>query len=117
MSVEHNTAQEGGLAVATERAGDRVPTSGPRRSPGGVLVAAALMLASACSTGVASTTGPPSSSPAAVADASTFDAATRDDAEFNRQFRHEFADVDDVRMHYVTGGSGPPLVLLHGWPQ
>lgn len=46
-----------------------------------------------------------------------FDAATRDDAEFQRLFTHEFADVDGVRMHYVTGGSGPPLVLLHGWPQ
>nr|WP_233159541.1 alpha/beta hydrolase [Pseudonocardia sp. MH-G8] len=46
-----------------------------------------------------------------------FDSATRHDTEFNRQFRHEFADVDGVGMHYVTGGSGPPLVLLHGWPQ
>lgn len=49
--------------------------------------------------------------------ASAFDAATRDDDAFNRQFTHEFAVVDDVRMHYVTGGTGPPLVLLHGWPQ
>jgi pimeloyl-ACP methyl ester carboxylesterase len=36
-------------------------------------------------------------------------------------FRHEFADVDGVRMHYVTGGTGSPgtapPVLLHGWPQ
>jgi pimeloyl-ACP methyl ester carboxylesterase len=42
---------------------------------------------------------------------------TRDDAVFNAVFSHEFADVDGVRMHYVTGGSGEPLVLLHGWPQ
>ncbi|GAA1020647.1 hydrolase [Acrocarpospora pleiomorpha] len=27
------------------------------------------------------------------------------------------ADVNGVRMHYVTGGTGEPLVLLHGWPQ
>ncbi|MET9634144.1 alpha/beta hydrolase [Lentzea sp. NPDC006480] len=32
-------------------------------------------------------------------------------------FRHEYADVDGVRMHYVTGGSGTPVVLIHGWPQ
>lgn len=32
-------------------------------------------------------------------------------------FRHEYTDVDGVRMHYVTGGSGSPVVLLHGWPQ
>jgi pimeloyl-ACP methyl ester carboxylesterase len=32
-------------------------------------------------------------------------------------FRHEFAEVDGVRMHYVTGGSGTPVVLVHGWPQ
>ncbi|WP_433323109.1 alpha/beta fold hydrolase [Spirillospora sp. CA-294931] len=43
--------------------------------------------------------------------------ATSGDPKFSKTFRHEFADVDGVRMHYVTGGSGPPVVLLHGWPQ
>lgn len=42
---------------------------------------------------------------------------TRGDAGFAQRFRHEFADVDGVKMHYVTGGRGAPLVLLHGWPQ
>ena len=32
-------------------------------------------------------------------------------------FRHAYADLDDVRLHYVTAGSGPAVVLLHGWPQ
>lgn len=30
---------------------------------------------------------------------------------------HAYADLGDVLIHYVTAGSGPPLVLLHGWPQ
>lgn len=30
---------------------------------------------------------------------------------------HAYADLPDVRLHYVTAGRGPPLVLLHGWPQ
>lgn len=38
-------------------------------------------------------------------------------ARFDPSFEHGTADVDGVRMHYVTGGEGPPLVLLHGWPQ
>jgi pimeloyl-ACP methyl ester carboxylesterase len=25
--------------------------------------------------------------------------------------------ADGVRLHYVVAGSGPPVVLLHGWPQ
>lgn len=30
---------------------------------------------------------------------------------------HDFAQVDDVVLHYVTSGRGPAVVLLHGWPQ
>lgn len=29
---------------------------------------------------------------------------------------HDF-DLADSRVHYLTAGQGPPLVLLHGWPQ
>ena len=32
-------------------------------------------------------------------------------------FQHAFADLGDVRLHYVTAGSGPAVLLLHGWPQ
>ncbi|WP_434443644.1 alpha/beta fold hydrolase [Lentzea sp. E54] len=44
-------------------------------------------------------------------------AVTQDDPAFQKTFRHEFTDVEGVRLHYVTGGSGTPVVLLHGWPQ
>jgi len=30
---------------------------------------------------------------------------------------HHYADLGDVVLHYVTAGHGPPVVLLHGWPQ
>jgi pimeloyl-ACP methyl ester carboxylesterase len=29
---------------------------------------------------------------------------------------HEDADLDGIRIHYVTSGSGPLVVLLHGFP-
>ena len=32
-------------------------------------------------------------------------------------FRHRMLNVGDVRIHAVIGGEGPPLVLLHGFPQ
>ncbi len=66
--------------------------------------------------GTGASPAPQQSGPPTPGSAS-FDSATRHDAAFNRQFRHEFATVDGVRMHYVTGGTGAPLVLLHGWPQ
>lgn len=32
-------------------------------------------------------------------------------------FHHDYADLGTVRLHYVTVGKGPAVVLLHGWPQ
>lgn len=32
-------------------------------------------------------------------------------------FVHHEAELDSVRLHYVTAGEGVPVVLLHGWPQ
>jgi pimeloyl-ACP methyl ester carboxylesterase len=35
----------------------------------------------------------------------------------NLDVAHHYAEVGEVMLHYVTAGSGPPLVLIHGWPQ
>ena len=32
-------------------------------------------------------------------------------------FTHHMARLPDVDLHYVRGGSGSPVVLLHGWSQ
>ena len=44
--------------------------------------------------------------------------AAWDEAAFARNYQHDVAVVrDGVRIHYVSGGSGPAVVLLHGFPQ
>src|SRR5919107_4397450 len=35
----------------------------------------------------------------------------------NMTFSHHTASVNGIQMHYVIGGQGDPLVLLHGFPQ
>jgi pimeloyl-ACP methyl ester carboxylesterase len=40
-----------------------------------------------------------------------------DDARFGQIFRSESARVEQMNIHYVAGGSGDVVVLLHGWPQ
>ena len=35
----------------------------------------------------------------------------------NVTFSHHMASVNGIQMHYVIGGQGDPLVLLHGFPQ
>ena len=29
---------------------------------------------------------------------------------------NRFADVNGIRMHFLTAGSGDPVILMHGWP-
>ena len=38
-------------------------------------------------------------------------------ARFADTFTSHFVDVGDLRLHAVIGGAGPPLLLIHGWPQ
>ena len=36
---------------------------------------------------------------------------------FTGTFTSRYVDTGDLRQHVVTGGEGPPLLLVHGWPQ
>ena len=40
-----------------------------------------------------------------------------DAVSFARVFRHQTTSVNGVQMHYVIGGRGPAVLLLHGWPE
>jgi pimeloyl-ACP methyl ester carboxylesterase len=35
----------------------------------------------------------------------------------NMTFSHLMASVNGIQLHYVIGGHGDPVVLLHGWPE
>jgi pimeloyl-ACP methyl ester carboxylesterase len=44
----------------------------------------------------------------------------REDLSFdidNVTFSHHMASVNGIQLHYVRGGQGEPIVLLHGWPE
>ncbi|TKR31057.1 alpha/beta hydrolase [Luteimonas gilva] len=32
-------------------------------------------------------------------------------------FESRFVQANGVRLHFVVGGKGPPLLLIHGWPE
>ena len=36
---------------------------------------------------------------------------------FTGTFTSRYVDTGGLRQHVVTGGDGPPLLLVHGWPQ
>ena len=38
-------------------------------------------------------------------------------AGFSATFTSRFIETGDVRLHAVIGGDGPPLLLIHGWPE
>ena len=37
-------------------------------------------------------------------------------AGFAGTFTSRYIHTGDLRQHVVTGGGGPPLLLIHGWP-
>ncbi len=43
--------------------------------------------------------------------------ASFDATSFAKTFTHHTASINGIRLHYVTGGQGEPIVLLPGWPQ
>lgn len=36
---------------------------------------------------------------------------------FTKTFTSRYIDIGGVRLHAVIGGDGPPLLLVHGWPE
>jgi pimeloyl-ACP methyl ester carboxylesterase len=38
-------------------------------------------------------------------------------AGFTETFTSRYIEVGEVRLHAVIGGEGPPLLLVHGWPE
>jgi pimeloyl-ACP methyl ester carboxylesterase len=36
---------------------------------------------------------------------------------FTETFTSRYVDAGELRLHAVIGGEGPPLLLVHGWPQ
>ena len=36
--------------------------------------------------------------------------------KYPEEFNHHEVQLDGIRIHYVREGSGPPLLLMHGWP-
>src|SRR4051794_31439480 len=38
-------------------------------------------------------------------------------AGFTDMFTSRYIDTGEVRLHAVIGGDGPPLLLVHGWPE
>lgn len=48
----------------------------------------------------------------AIAQSTSYNPAT-----FAQTFTHHTANVNGTQLHYVTGGKGDPVVLLHGFPQ
>src|ERR1041385_445745 len=38
-------------------------------------------------------------------------------AGFTKTFTSRFVNAGGLRQHVVIGGDGPPLLLVHGWPE
>ena len=83
-----------------------------------VLVAAALSSAASLlpETSSAASTSPSIRVPTPVGPGSVSGAPHLPNG-FADTFTSRFVDIGELRLHAVIGGKGPPLLLVHGWPQ
>ncbi|MCP2266904.1 alpha/beta fold hydrolase [Promicromonospora thailandica] len=88
-----------------------------------VLAASALLLPAALSGATPGTDAPEPTRTVAAANASTGSHGTKPDKpakdvpEIPAGYTSNYANVNGFTMHYLRGGSGSPIVLLHGFPQ
>ncbi len=38
-------------------------------------------------------------------------------SQVDRRFTDQYTEIGDLKLHYVTGGEGPPVLLIPGWLQ
>lgn len=71
----------------------------------------------AAATGMSLFAGAASASAAAPNGDDSLDEALRHIAGFAETFDSRFVQANGIRQHIVIGGDGPPLLLIHGWPE
>jgi pimeloyl-ACP methyl ester carboxylesterase len=81
---------------------------------GGAAAATGVSLVDGWASSAASAAGPAKPVPDGFGSVST---APRLPAGFTKTFKSRFVQAGGIRQHVVIGGDGPPLLLVHGWPQ
>ncbi|WTG53920.1 alpha/beta hydrolase [Actinacidiphila glaucinigra] len=101
---------------AAKPASHRAPRGLSRRTfVGGAAASAATVAGLSLAGGLPSASAtPPTRAPHAFG---TVSSAPRLPAGFTRTFSSRFVRAGGLRQHVVIGGEGPPLLLVHGWPQ
>jgi pimeloyl-ACP methyl ester carboxylesterase len=99
--------------AANEHSGDAVSAGMSRRS----VIRAAGAGALAVGLGGAALTGAPGASAATRKGLGPDSGVPRLPAGFWKTFSSEYIRTGDLVQHVVIGGEGPPLLLVHGWPQ
>jgi pimeloyl-ACP methyl ester carboxylesterase len=86
---------------------------------GGAAAVAGLSLVSALSSSAASAAGVATGFRATDAPhgPASVSGAPRLPREFTDMFESRFVTANGIRQHVVIGGDGPPLLLVHGWPE
>lgn len=98
---------------ASKHIGDVVSAGMSRRGVLRAAGASALLLSAgaAVTTSAQAAVAAPRNGPGAVS------AAPHLPAGFWNTFKSRFLDAGGLRQHIVIGGDGPPLLLVHGWPE